>query len=93
MGKQVQIDMELFNELLDYFRTSGTGYLADDIRKRLNAKLDKMLAHDLFTQYKRTPTGAEREQARREYLDHCGVLPAFRTVREYHDEPPDTTLH
>lgn len=89
MSRQVQIPEELFCDLLDYF-FDGADFLADDIRRQLDSKLDKMIARELFTKYKRSPTGAEREAARQAYLNHRGVLGSFRTDEEYHaPEPPD----
>lgn len=85
MSRQVQIPEELFDNLLDYFfesKWTGADFLADDIRRQLNSKLDKMITRELFTKYKRTPTGAEREQARQEYLDRRGILSDFRTDKE-----------
>lgn len=91
MANQIQIDKELFDDLIDYFWSEDlpTGWLADEIRGKLTSKLDKMLARELFSQYKRSPTGAEREQARKAYLDHKGITASFRTDTEWHDEPPD----
>lgn len=92
MSKQVQIDKELFHDLIDYFWSEDfpRGWLADEIRRRLNSKFDKILARELFSQYKRSPTGAEREQARKAYLNHKGILASFQTDSEWHDEiPPD----
>ncbi|MBD5130166.1 MAG: complexin-2 [Ruminococcaceae bacterium] len=88
MTKQIQIDKELFDDLIDYFWSKDFpgGWLADEIRRKLNSKLDKMLARELFSQYKRSPTGEEREQARKAYLDHKGISLSFRTDREWHDE-------
>lgn len=91
MSRQVQIDLDLFLDLLDYFEGEyqGAEFLADSIRKQLDSKLDKLIARELFTKYKRSPTGAEREQARKAYLDHRGVLKDWRTDEEYHPpEPP-----
>ena len=90
MAKQIQIDKELFDDLIDYFWSEDfpEGWLADEIRGKLKAKLDKMLARELFSQYKRSPTGAEREQARKVYLDHKGISASFRTDTEWHDVPP-----
>lgn len=89
----VQIDRELFDNILDYFldeESNHAKWLEDEIIRKLMAKLDKLLARELFTKYKRSLTGEEREQARREYLNHVGMLPAFRTDEEWHDEvPPD----
>lgn len=92
--RQVQIEWELFCDLLDYFELGGEyqgeEFLAEEIRKKLDSKLDKLIARELFTKYKRSPTGAEREQARKAYLDHRGVLKDWRTDEEYHPpEPPD----
>ncbi|MCH5201411.1 MAG: complexin-2 [Oscillospiraceae bacterium] len=94
MSKQVQIDFELFLDLLDYFEQGGeyqgAEFLAADIRKQLDSKLDKLIARELFTKYKRSPTGAEREAARQAYLNHRGVLRSYRTDEEYHaPEPPE----
>ena len=65
-------------------------WLAEDIRKALETKLDKIIARELFTKYKRSPSGEEREAARKAYLDHKGILKDWRTDEEYHaPEPPD----
>lgn len=88
MPKQIQIDKELFDGLIDYFWSEDfpRGWFADEIRRKLNSKLDKMLARELFSQYKRSPTGEEREQARKAYLNHKGITASFRTDSEWHDE-------
>ena len=54
MAKQIQIDKELFDDLIDYFwgEDFPEGWFADEIRGKLNAKLEKMLAWELFSQYK-----------------------------------------
>lgn len=86
MSKQVQIDFELFCDLLDFFepdsKYQGADFLADDIRRQLDIKVDKMISRELFTKYKRSPTGSEREQARQEYLNHRGMHRSFRTDEE-----------
>lgn len=86
MGKQIQIDESLFDNICDYFfgETAPIGWEADEIRHGLNEKLDKLIARELFSRYKRTPTGAEREQARQEYLDHIGISKDWRTDSEVH---------
>lgn len=94
MSKQIQIDLDLFRDLLDYFEIggeyAGAEFLAQDIRKQLDSKLDKIISRELFTKYKRAPTGAEREAARRAYLDHKGVPRSYRTDTECPmPEPPD----
>lgn len=92
MSRQIQIDLDLFLDLCDYFEGEyqGKEFLADDIRKRLDDKLDKMIARELYSRYKRSPSGAEREAARQAYLDHRGILADYRTDRECRlPEPPD----
>ena len=62
---KVQISMELFMELLDYFfideLPASKGALADSIRQQHDVKLDKLLSHYLYTLYKRTPSFEEKE--------------------------------
>jgi len=79
MKKNVQIPYELFIDLVYV-------YLLDcddaDIRKRiergLNAKVESMVAHELYEKYKTAPTEEEREKARLEYLDKRGIHKDFR---------------
>lgn len=84
MKKQIQIDFSLFCELYDYFfgENAPTGYAAEEIRKQLEDKADKIISRELFSRYKRTPTGAEREQARQEYLNHKGIHKDWRSETE-----------
>lgn len=92
-SKQVQIDWDLFLDLYSFFfddEEAPTGYQADEIRRRISEKVDKLISRELFTKYKRTPTGAEREQARQEYLNHREISSSFRSDTEYHlPEPPE----
>jgi len=91
MSRQVQIDFDLFLDLVDYFggEHQGEKWLAEDISKKLDDKLDKLIARELFSKYKRSPSGEEREAYRRAYLDHVGMLRSFRSETEYHEpEPP-----
>lgn len=83
MGK-VQIDEDLFRDILEYFFGDEfpTGLGADEIRKQLEDKLEKLISRELFTKYKRAATPSEREQARKEYLDHKCILPSFRSDTE-----------
>lgn len=48
------------------------------IEQGLEQKLDAMLRHELYAQYKTAPTEEQREQARQEYLDRRGVPESFR---------------
>ena len=86
--KQIQIDEELFWRIVAFVDPDddchGATWLEDDIRKQLDIKIDKMIDRVLFTRYKRSPTGPEREAARREYLDRRGIHPDWRTDEEQH---------
>lgn len=90
MSKQVQIDYDFFKKLCAFFcdEDAPTGIEADEIRKELSDKIDKIIARDLYTKYKRSPTGAEREAARKAYLNHQGIPQAFRSDTEYHEPKP-----
>lgn len=91
-NKTVQIDWDLFLDIYDYFFSDKAPeeYEANEIRKKISEKVDKIINRELFTKYKRAPTGAEREAARKEYLDHKGILQSFRTDIEYpNPEPPE----
>ena len=48
------------------------------ISQGFEQKLDAMLRHELYAQYKTAPTEEQREQARQEYLDRRGVPESFR---------------
>ena len=66
--KNVQISQELFVALLHY-HLSGENEYEEVIEQGLEQKLDAMLRHELYAQYKTAPTEEQREQARQEYLD------------------------
>ena len=88
--KQVQITEELFRNLLEYFFSEETPaeleFEADEIRKQLNEKLDRLISHELFEKYKRASTPDERERARKAYIKQRGILPSFCTVTEVRDK-------
>ena len=75
--KNVQISQELFVALLHY-HLSGENEYEEIIEQGLEQKLDAMLRHELYAQYKTAPTEEQREQARQEYLDKRGVPESFR---------------
>ena len=91
MPKQIQIDMDLFKKIIEYFYGEKEEDLELEIRRGLQQKVDKLIAHQLFTQYKKAPSGSEeREKFRNEYLNRIGVFKDFRTQKEWHEEePPD----
>lgn len=75
--KNVQISQELFVTLLHY-HLSGENEYEEIIEQGLEQKLDAMLRHELYAQYKTAPTEEQREQVRQEYLDRRGVPESFR---------------
>ena len=77
MMKNVQISQEPFVALLHY-HLSGENEYEEVIEQGLERKLDAMLRHELYAQYKTAPTEEQREQARQEYLDRRGVPESFR---------------
>ena len=77
MMKNVQISQELFVALLHY-HLSGENEYEEIIEQGLEQKLDEMLRHEQYAQYKTAPTEEQREQARQEYLDRRGVPESFR---------------
>ena len=55
------------------YHLRGEDDFEEEIRQGLEKKLDAMLNRQLYSQYKTAPTEEQREQARQEYLDRCGV--------------------
>ena len=49
-----------------------------EIEKALMEKLDSMVKRQLYTTFKTAPTEEERERARQEYLNKCGMHEDFR---------------
>lgn len=87
MPKSIQIDYKLFCDICNYFfdENAPQDFETDEIRRQLNEKIEKIINRELFSKYKRTPTGVEREKARKEYLDHKGILEDFRSDSEQHE--------
>ena len=75
--KQVQIPQELFVLLIHYHLMEDDSNV-DEIRIGLEKKLDAMVLHELYEKSKTTPTEAEREKFRKEYLDRKGIPYSFR---------------
>ena len=75
--KQVQIPQELFVQLVHYHLMEDDSYM-DEIRIGLEKKFDSMVLHELYEKSKTAPTEAEREKARKEYLDRKGMPDSFR---------------
>lgn len=75
--KNVQISYELFLELVK-FHLLGADADTEKIRKELNKKVDALVMREVYSRYKTAPTEAEKEKARKEYLDRRGVPDSFR---------------
>lgn len=75
--KSIQVKPSLFFKLHDYFVYGNVEY-HDDICSELEEKMEKMKLHMLYTNSKTAETEAEREDARREYLERVGVPKDFR---------------
>ena len=75
--RNVQISEELFVNIVKYFLLEQDDCLPD-ICRGLEQKMDALVSRELYTKYKTAPSEAEREKARREYLDRRGVPESFR---------------
>ena len=76
---QVQIPKDLLLALFQYHLAGNEEYLPE-IEKALMEKLDSMVKRQLYTTFKTAPTEEEREKARQEYLDKCGIKHNFRQL-------------
>lgn len=74
---KVQIDEELFYDLLRFFCMDQAD-LFPSCRAGIEKKLDAMVAHELYTQYKTLENPEEKEKARQKYLDMKGIKADFR---------------
>ena len=75
--RNVQISEELFVDIVKYFLLEQEERLPE-IRKGLERKMDALAMRELYTKYKTALSEADRERARREYLDRRGVPESFR---------------
>lgn len=79
MSKNVQISSETFFKLVRYFYLENhEKELYESITKDIEHKIDSIVKHELYTQYKTANTEQEREQARQKYLDMVGMRDSFR---------------
>lgn len=74
---KIQIPEELFVDIVKYFLLEQEEKLPEILRG-LEKKLDALAMRDLYTKYKTAHSEADREKARREYLDRRGVPRSFR---------------
>lgn len=56
----------------------STEELHEAIKGDLEAKLDSLVRHELYSTYKTAPTEEEREAARQKYLENVGIHSDFR---------------
>lgn len=77
---KVQIEGQLFREICLWFLFDGDTDpdRFDRIQTGLKTKLDAMARRELYSQSKTAPTEAEREKARRAYLDEIGMPEDWR---------------
>lgn len=77
--KTVQISERLFLDLIAFFLSGDESpERKKRIKIQIDEKMDKMINHQIYTQYKTDPNPEEREKARREYLDRVGISTSFR---------------
>ena len=75
--KNIQISEQLFFSLIKYHLVDIESELPE-IKKGLMDKMDSISMRLLYSKYKTAPTEEEKQKARREYLDKCGVPESFR---------------
>lgn len=91
MQKNIQIDTELFMQIVDYFlkehNETELFELQKNIEKGLNEKVDKIINHQLFSMYKKAPQGsAEREAYRKRYLENALINKDFQSEKEWFND-------
>lgn len=82
--KNVQIPIEMFLRVCRYF------YLEDQdpelkkaIRIDCEHKLDALMRHQLYTDYKTAESDDDREKARQKYLEAVGIQEGFKWSAEH----------
>lgn len=76
--KQIQIPETLFAYITAYFLGNRDKELEDKIIQGIEDKYDRMANHDLYSTYKDSSLpAAEKERARRNYLQARGIHPDF----------------
>ena len=75
--KQIQISEEFFAMLIKHHLCGDNRY-AEKICREIDRKLDKMIDHDLYSEYKTALTDDARERARQAYLDRRSMPESFR---------------
>ena len=79
MAKNVQISQEPFLDLVRYFLLDDSSKSRlNAIQRGLEAKIDNMVKHELYTASKTADSPEDRETARQQYLDKVGIHKDFR---------------
>lgn len=90
--KNVQIPQELLYDLFRFFLMDededDREYTQAAIVTALEAKLEALVRHDLYTRSKTADTPQERETARQAYLDRVGMRQSFRWPEGHKQEEP-----
>ena len=72
--KSIQIPELLWTQLMAYVLCPKMRDKLDpEVRKGIQAKLDRQLEHDLYSKYRTAPSKEQKEQARKEYLEKRGI--------------------
>ena len=67
MAKNIQISQETFLNLIKYFCLDDSSVeLYNSLKSDLEAKLDKIIAHETYSQYKTADSPEDREKARQQ---------------------------
>ena len=80
MSSKIQIDMDLFTDLVVYAYRHEEPNDMQYIRmmSQVNEKLQAMRRRELYTQYKAGSSSDDRKTARSAYLDLIGCFESFR---------------
>ena len=76
--KSVSIPENLWLEIVYYMMIDGNSARVPRIRQGITDKLERMIEHDLYTEYKTATNDQQKEQARRKYLESKGIPADFR---------------
>lgn len=84
MSKNVQISVETFLKLAQYFYCENDSEeLRNSIRIDIEHKIDALMRHQLYSDYKQAVSERDREAARQKYLEAVGIQESFRWSQEW----------
>lgn len=84
--KSVTIPVVLFNQMAAYILTDPEPHNIDLHKKcerGIEEKIDRIIKHNLYTDYKTAPSEEEREKARQAYLNAAGIPNSFRYSADF----------